>query len=167
LAVRRVATQIFYSGYILPYAKLRSIYCKKGLRSHHLALGFGKLGAGEVANLPFVTEVVCTELELEPEPRTPAAPGHIDLDGEVVSFGPVRVSVRQGPPPPHTSHTPHHQSIHSRERGRERGRTPTWCCCQRGQCGRAGARAGHVAAHAGGGVPARRCSRVIDEGRLT
>ena len=73
-----------------------------------------------------MTNVRCTELELEPEPRPGDNPGHVvshstlaldsltaaewigvttrltlcrvpqDIDGEEVPFGPVRVSVKQG-----------------------------------------------------------------------
>ena len=72
------------------------LYIQRATRMQ-LADGFGKLGTGQVEALTdFVTSVRCSEIELEPEPRDPANPGHIDIDGEEVPFGPVRVAVRKG-----------------------------------------------------------------------
>ena len=72
------------------------VYIQQATRMQ-LIDGFGKLGSGEVEALAeFVTSVRCTELELEPEPREPDNPGHVDIDGEEVPFGPVRVAVKKG-----------------------------------------------------------------------
>jgi sphingosine kinase len=72
------------------------VYVQRATRMQ-LADGFGKLGSGQVEALQdFVTSVRCSEIELEPEPRDPENPGHVDIDGEEVPFGPVRVAVKKG-----------------------------------------------------------------------
>ena len=52
-----------------------------------------KLSEGKACDCDFITEVTCTEIELEPEPRTPENPGHIDVDGEELPFGSTTVKV--------------------------------------------------------------------------
>jgi sphingosine kinase len=55
-----------------------------------------KLGEGKACDCDFITEVSCTELQLEPEPRTVSSPGHIDVDGEEIPLGPTSLKVHQG-----------------------------------------------------------------------
>lgn len=72
------------------------VYVQNATRMQ-LADGFGKLGGGQVEALTdFVTSVRCSEIELEPEPREAENPGHVDIDGEEVPFGPVRIAVKKG-----------------------------------------------------------------------
>jgi hypothetical protein len=46
---------------------------------------------GRASECDFITEVSCSEIELLPQPRTSANPGHVDIDGEE-----VRACVRRG-----------------------------------------------------------------------
>ena len=87
--------------HLAPTAELASgswqlLYIQRASKCALIDAFLSKLGAGRANECEFVTEVTCSEFELDPTPRTADNPGHIDVDGEEVAFGKVSVQVHQG-----------------------------------------------------------------------